>query len=884
MAALLPAAAADKKPGPTRLEEVIIVFKTHFDIGYTDLAVNVVQRYRTTMIDQALAVVDQNRALPPEQQFVWTVPGWPMSKILDDWPGQQPQRQQRIQRALREGRFVVHALPFSMHCESMEPEDLARGLGFASRVSRSLRLAMPRDAKMTDVACHTWLVATLLTHAGVEFLHLGCNSACSSPEVPTIFWWEGPDGSRLLTMYSATGYGTGLLPPPDWTHRTWLALIHTGDNHGPPRPEEVRKLLDEARAKLPGVKVRIGRLSDFADRLLAEKPQLPVVRGDMPDTWIHGPMCDPAGAKVARNVRPAMIAAESLNTQLRAWGADVPQVAPTIAAAFEKSLLYGEHTWGGALHWITPYGKNINFHYGEIWRQERAAGRFRKLEESWAEHSGYIESAQRLIEPLLAAHLQTLARAVHVEGRRIVVYNPLPWRRDGLVAVPAGWTADALRASDDAEIIPVESAAGAIRFVARNVPAMGYRTYLPVQGEVGASPGAGTKALTIESPFFKAVLDPARGAVASLCDKRSGRELLDTSGPYGFGQYLYERFDADQVAAFLKAYVKIKADWPLAEVGKPPMPSATEAPYHAASPRNCSYRVEQTPVAVTAVMDSPAGKNLSHAVTTRVVLYRDQPYLDLEVTLHDKPADPWPEAGWICLPVKAQSPQFRLGRPGSIIDPAVDIVPGANRHMLAINTGLTVTDPLGRGLGICPLDHFLVSLDRPGCWKYSKDFVPHKPIVFLNLFNNLWSTNFRLWNEGIWTSRVRVWAVDRYDAESALARPALEARHPLLAAAAAGPAGKLAAVQSGLEVDRPSVLVTAFGANADGPGTLVRFWEHAGQSGPCMVRLPRGIDVASVQPVDLRGQPAGRLLVVKDHAFTAPLRAFAPLSVVFGKK
>jgi len=214
----------------------------------------------------------------------------------------------------------------------------------------------------------------------------------------------------------------------------------------------------------------------------------------------------------------------------------------------------------------------------------------------------------------------------------------------------------------------------------------------------------------------------------------------------------------------------------------------------------------------------------------------------------------------------------------------VDIVPGANRHMLAINTGLTVTDPLGRGLGICPLDHFLVSLDRPGCWKYSKDFVPRKPIVFLNLFNNLWSTNFRLWNEGTWTSRVRVWAVDRYDAESALVRPALEARHPLLAAAAAGPAGKLAAVQSGLEVDRPGVLVTAFGANGDGPGTLVRLWEHAGQSGPCMVRLPKGIDVASVQPVDLRGQPAGLPLTVKDHAFTAPLRAFAPLSVVFGKK
>ena len=34
-----------------------------------------VQRYRTTMIDDALRVVDLNRDLPPEQQFAWILPG-----------------------------------------------------------------------------------------------------------------------------------------------------------------------------------------------------------------------------------------------------------------------------------------------------------------------------------------------------------------------------------------------------------------------------------------------------------------------------------------------------------------------------------------------------------------------------------------------------------------------------------------------------------------------------------------------------------------------------------------------------------------------------------------------------------------------------------------
>ena len=62
LTASLPAA---QTAAPTnRLDQVIVVFKTHFDIGYTDMASNIVQKYRTTMIDQALKVVDQNRTLP----------------------------------------------------------------------------------------------------------------------------------------------------------------------------------------------------------------------------------------------------------------------------------------------------------------------------------------------------------------------------------------------------------------------------------------------------------------------------------------------------------------------------------------------------------------------------------------------------------------------------------------------------------------------------------------------------------------------------------------------------------------------------------------------------------------------------------------------------
>jgi hypothetical protein len=875
------ATAADRAAAP-RVERVIIAFKTHFDIGYTDMAVNVVQRYRTEMIDKALAVVDRTADLPPERRFVWTTPGWPMKKILEDWEGQTTERRQRVWQAYRDGRFVTHALPFTTHTELLEVEDLVRGLTFTSQLSRTAGLPLPRDAKMTDVPCHSWIMPTLLRHAGVDFLHLGCNAASSSPEVPMLFWWEGPDGSRVLTMYAAQGYGTGLVPPADWPYKTWLALIHTGDNAGPPPPDQVQTLLREAEQKLPGVQVRIGRLSDFSDAILAEQAAVPVVRGDMPDTWIHGPMCDPAGAQIARNVRPAIAGCEALQTQLRAWGVTASDTTAAIAGAYESSLLYGEHTWGGALYWVTSYAKQRNYSYGDAWKQDRAAGRFAKLDASWEEHTNYIRTARDLIVPAVASQTGSLAQAVSVAGPRIVVYNPLPWPRDGIVRVAVDKPAfAALRATDGEETIAIERDGAAVRFAARAVPAMGYRTYVPAPAAAdGTSLRADEREAVLESPFCKAAIDIARGTLCSLVDKRTGRELVDGAASPGAGQYLYERFDADQVKSFVAAYVKLNVDWAINELGKPSLPPAGQVPYRAASPEKFTAAFTRTPVSVSATLNAAAGSGCPHPVTTRFTLYRDLPCADIELVLHNKPADPWPEAGWLCLPLKVASPQFRLGRQASIVDPARDIVRGTNRHLLAVTGGLTVTDPVGGGVGLCSLDNPLLSLDTPGCWKYSRDFVPRQSRVYVNLFNNQWTTNFRLWNEGTWTARVRLWAVAAYDAQSSLVMPAAEARSPLLAGFADGAAGSLPTTRCGLELSAPAPLVTAFGRNPDGDGIVLRLWEHAGRTGSCEVRLPPGLATRAAQPVDLRGQPRGTAVRVDAGRFTVPLRPFAPASYV----
>lgn len=856
-----------------KVERVILVFKTHFDIGYTKLAREVLEQYRTTMIERALDVCDAARELPPQQRFVWTLPGWPMEQILS---GARPETQARLRAAIGDGRMVWHALPGSTHTESMDLEDLVRGLRFSTELSATFKKPLARDAKMTDVPSHVWVLPTLLVHAGVEFLHIGCNSGSASPDLPPLFWWQGPDGSRLLTYYEASGYGSGLKPPANWPYKTWLGLIHSGDNAGPPKPNEVRKLLDQARRELPGAEVRMGRLSDFAAAVLAEKAPIPVVRADMPDTWIHGVLSMPIETKTARNERPRLVALEWLNALLRARGVKIAPAAATVDAAYEQSFLYGEHTWGASSRYYSPRL------YGAKWRAARDQGDYAYSEESWREHGAYAHRLRDLVEPALTAHVKALAEGIQSSGPRLVVFNPLPWERSDVVSVAAiGDTPRHWKDAVTGRPAVVAQRDGQVHLLAEGVPAMGYRTYVPAgAGPAPGGPAADESRKTLENEHFRLTLDPQRGTIASLVDKRSHRELVDKQSEYGFGQYLYERFNDDDHQSYLTAYCKRQESW-THQFGKIGMEPASKCKHCHASPRDFKLTLDRNALSASALMHEPASKKPYHRVSLRVTLVRGQPYVDLEWSVTGKRAEPWAEAGWLALPLAEKQPVFRLGRLGAITDPAKDIRPGSNHEVFCLSSGLTVTSPAMVGVGVAPVDSPLVSLGREGLFRYTREFTPRKPVVMVNLFNNTWGTNFQQWIEGSWTSRVRIWSVAGPGDERGLVTPGWEARSRCLAAMASGPAGKLPPSDAGLGLSRRGVLVTAL---ADSPaGLVLRLWEQAGTGGPLEVRLPAWMGAQSVQPCDLRGTPQGKPIPASAGRVELPVKAMGPVSVVVRK-
>ena len=823
-----------------KVTDVWVVFKTHLDIGYTDTIENVLKKYRESMMDGALKVVEASRDLPPEKKFAWTLAGWPLAHVLG--PRQDPARKVRIEQAVREGAITFHAIPFTLHTETDDLEDLVRGLGFSSQLARKYDRPLPIGAKMTDVPCHSWVWPTLLAHAGVKFLQLGCNDTSAFVHVPPLFWWEGPDGSRILCDYTRV-YGSGITPPRDWPSQNYLAMTMTYDNQGPPSAAEVENIRQHAAKNMPGVRVHFGTLDDFAKAVIAENPELQVVRADMPDTWIHGWMSMPIEAKAARNLRPLEPALDALDTQLRTWGLAPGDLAPVLAEAYEQSDLFSEHTFGPWGPKQGPWESGIarRYLYGEEWKAALAKGSYKKYEQAFDDKRAYAHRADEIVRRELSARLDLLAKSVKADGPRVVVYNALPWARSGIVEIP-GQPVRTLFASD--------------------VPACGYKTFKADEADE-PKPVLNDPPTSLVTPYFKVTFDLKRGGIASLVEKKTGRELVDKASPYAIGQFLHERFDQQRMLAFHNAYGRPGYSWAKGDLPK-------DLTYAALTPPSWTIAVQRSSAADIVTLTAGDTIGLAKGFAIAFTFHRKQPSVDVEWRVTDKTADPIPEGGWLCFPFAIEQPQFLLGRLGGPIDPAKDIVAGANRHYICLNSGLTIAGRDKTGVGLCPLDSSCVSLGEPGLWKFSLDYVPTKSAVFVNLYNNEWNTNFPEWQDGSWTSRVRFWpAAD-------LTVPSWEARLPLLAAVADGPAGKLPKEKPGLSVSRPGVLVTAFGQNPDGPGTLLRVWDQSGVSGRLTVTLPKTF--ATATPVNLRGEKAGAPVSISAGALKFDLHSFAPAS------
>lgn len=351
------------------MKEIIILFKTHLDLGFTDMAETVYRRYMTEYIPAALRLAKQTRG--KQERFVWTVGSW-LFQQYRTFTGDSPE----LEEAVSCGDIRWHGLPFTTHTEYMTPELFAYGLSLSQGLDRRYG-THTIAAKMTDVPGHTRAMVPLLAKAGVRFLHIGVNPASTVPAVPALFWWQAPGGERVLTMYNGD-YGE-LTPIGD--SGTAVYFAHTGDNRGPQDVEQIQKVYEQLRAQFPEALLRAGTLEDVAEVALRQDG-LPVVTGEIGDTWIHGTGTDPAKTSAFRG--------------LLRLAKELPEEARE--AVYEALLPVPEHTWGldEKTHLSKTYAVDFKGEHGffdrDTFEKERPSARFRLMERSWQEQRQYVRN------------------------------------------------------------------------------------------------------------------------------------------------------------------------------------------------------------------------------------------------------------------------------------------------------------------------------------------------------------------------------------------------------------------------------------------------------------------------------------------------------------
>ncbi len=72
------------------------------------------------------------------------------------------------------------------------------------------------------------------------------------------------------------------------------------------------------------------------------------------------------------------------------------------------------------------------------------------------------------------------------------------------------------------DIIDLTNKGNVVRFIARDVPAMGYKSYIPAEGKViNQASQLKRNQDVIENEYLKITIDRAKGGIGSVIDKRN---------------------------------------------------------------------------------------------------------------------------------------------------------------------------------------------------------------------------------------------------------------------------------------------------------------------------------------------------------------------------
>ncbi|MBE3118775.1 MAG: hypothetical protein IMZ50_08480 [Candidatus Atribacteria bacterium] len=144
--------------------------------------------------------------------------------VLDDYLTMRPEKEDILREHIRKGRIIIgpwHILPDMF---LVGPEAHIRNLQQGDRTARKFGPKM-MIGYMPDSFGHIGQIPQILRGFGIEVASLWRGVY----DGPAEFWWQAPDGSRVLMAYLRDGYGNGADLPADNLERFASMIAEKGD-------------------------------------------------------------------------------------------------------------------------------------------------------------------------------------------------------------------------------------------------------------------------------------------------------------------------------------------------------------------------------------------------------------------------------------------------------------------------------------------------------------------------------------------------------------------------------------------------------------------------------------------------------------------------------
>ncbi len=428
---------------------------------------------------------------------------------------------EQIKSRVKDGRWeVTGGMWVEPDCNLPSGESWARHLLYSKRYFKQKLGVDVKIGWNPDSFGYNLNMPEMYQQAGIDAFvtqKIGWNDTNVFPH--RVFWWESPDGSRVLSYFpfdyvNTVEDGYQLI---DWLRQfeantgftKMLILFGVGDHGGGPSLEMLARI-DRLKRLDIFPNIEYGTTTTFLDWLKSQDlSQVPVWKDELYLEYHQGTYTTQAAIK-ERNRRN-----EVLLTNAEKFG------ALAMLSGRQYNIADMESAWRLVLfnqfHDILP-GSGIR--------------------EIYIDAKEHYDHAQIIGMFELNGSLHYLAGQVNTsavrKGKPIIVFNPLGWERNDIVSLmlPYGdaseYSVFDLKGNEIvSQTVTHSRYESEIIFNAERIPSYGYKTYELRKAKPSIQQtSVRVEGVTLSNRFFTVQIDPDSGWISSIRDERQHKELI----------------------------------------------------------------------------------------------------------------------------------------------------------------------------------------------------------------------------------------------------------------------------------------------------------------------------------------------------------------------